>query len=57
MIDGKKEKKGYGYRWMSETVFSCFKNMFGEFIRARAIKNMTKEIGLKVSIFNMMMNI
>ena len=27
-----KEKKGYGHRWMSETVFSCFKNMFGEFI-------------------------
>jgi hypothetical protein len=53
--EGWRAKKGYGHRWISETVFSGFKGMFGEFVRAKAIENMVKEIGLKVVVFNTMM--
>lgn len=54
---GWKAKKRYGQRWISETVFSGFKGMFGEFARAKAFGNMIKEIGLKVFVFNTMMRV
>jgi len=54
---GWKAKKGYGQRWIAETVFSGLKGMFGEFARAKAFGNMIKEIGLKVFVFNTMMRV
>jgi hypothetical protein len=35
-----------------EAVFFGFRGMFGEFVRAKAIGNMAKEIGLKAVVFN-----
>ena len=32
--DGWKKEKGYGYRWMVESAFSCLKRTFGEYICA-----------------------
>lgn len=31
---GRKERVGYGQRWMAETFFSGFKRLFGEVVRA-----------------------
>ena len=39
----------YGQRWIAETVFSCIKRMFGEYVTAIKFKNMIKEIMLKAS--------
>lgn len=44
---------GYGQRWMAETVFSCIKRMFGEYVNARKFHNMTKELIIKASLYNM----
>jgi IS5 family transposase len=43
----------YGQRWMTETVFSCMKRMFGEHVSARKFPNMINEIFLKASLYNM----
>src|SRR5215469_12320348 len=43
----------YGKRWMVETVFSCIKRMFGEYVNARKFHNMTKELIIKASLYNM----
>ena len=42
----------YGQRWIVETVFSCIKRMFGEYVTAIKFKNMIKEIMLKASLYN-----
>ena len=42
----------YGQRWMAETVFSCIKRMFGEYVTAIRFENMIKEIILKASLYN-----
>jgi hypothetical protein len=38
---------------MAETVFSCIKRMFGEYVNARKLHNMTKELVIKASLYNM----
>ena len=48
-----KRSMGYGQRWMAETVFSCIKRMFGEYVNARKLHNMTKELVIKASLYNM----
>ena len=48
-----KHSMGYGQRWMAETVFSCIKRMFGEYVNARKFHNMTKELVIKASLYNM----
>ena len=48
-----KRSMGYGKRWMAETVFSCIKRMFGEYVNARKLHNMTKELVIKASLYNM----
>jgi hypothetical protein len=47
----------YGQRWMVETVFSCLKRMFGEYVYSVRLKNMIQEIMLKASLYNKMMSI
>jgi hypothetical protein len=53
--DGWKKEKGYGYRWMAESAFSCLKRTFGEYICAVKWPNIVKELLLKASIYNLFM--
>ena len=48
-----KRSVSYGYRWIAETAFSCIKRMFGEYVNARKFHNMTKELVIKASLYNM----
>lgn len=48
-----KRSVSYGQRWMAETVFSSIKRTFGEYVTARRFQNMTKELILKASLYNM----
>jgi len=50
-----RRKKGYGYRWMAESAFSCLKRVFGEYICAVKWPNIVKELLLKASIYNLFM--
>jgi hypothetical protein len=47
-----KDSVSYGQRWIVETVFSCIKRIFGEYVTAIRFENMVKEIILKVSLYN-----
>lgn len=47
-----KDSVSYGQRWMAETVFSCIKRMFGEYVTAIRFENMVKELILKASLYN-----
>ncbi|MGI9010537.1 MAG: IS5 family transposase [Nitrososphaeraceae archaeon] len=47
-----KNSVGYGQRWIVESVFSCIKRMFGEYVTAIRFENMVKEMMLKVSLYN-----
>jgi len=47
-----KNSVSYSKRWMIETVFSCIKRMFGEYVTAIRFENMIKEIILKASLYN-----
>lgn len=48
-----KRNHGYGQRWMTETVFSTFKRLFGEYASSTKFKHMIKEMTLKASIYNL----
>lgn len=48
-----KRSVSYGHRWMAETVFSSIKRTFGEYVNARRFHNMTKELIIKASLYNM----
>lgn len=52
---GWRKERGYGYRWMVESAFSCLKRMFGEYICAVKWPNIVKELLLKASIYNLFM--
>lgn len=47
-----KDSVSYGYRWITETVFSSVKRTFGEYVSARKYSNMVKEMMLKASLYN-----
>ena len=47
----------YGQRWIVETVFSCIKRMFGEYVYSVRLKNMIQEMMLKASLYNKMISI
>jgi hypothetical protein len=49
-----KRRHAYGQRWMVETVFSTFKRTFGEYVSAKTMHNMTNEIMLKASLYNIL---
>ena len=42
----------YGNRWIVETVFSCIKRRFGEYVYSIRLKNMIQEMMLKASLYN-----
>jgi len=52
-----KDSVSYGQRWIVETVFSCIKRMFGEYVTAIRFENMIKEITLKASLYNLFQSI
>ena len=43
--------------WIVETVFSCLKRMFGEYVYSVRLKNMIKEMMFKSSLYNKMISI
>ena len=47
-----KDSVSYGKRWMAETVFSCIKRTFGEYVYSVKFENMVKEMALKASLYN-----
>lgn len=49
-----RDSVGYGSRWIVESVFSCIKRMFGEYVRAKKFPNMIKEMIIKTSLYNML---
>jgi len=52
-----KSRVGYGRRWMAETAFSVFKEIFGEHVVARKYPNMVRGMLLKVSLYNLLMSL
>ena len=42
-LQGWKDSVSYGQRWIAETVFSCIKGTFGEYVNSIKFKNMVKE--------------
>ena len=52
-----KDSVSYGQRWIIETVFSCIKRMFGEYVYSVRLKNMIQEMMLKASLYNKMISI
>ncbi len=52
-----KRKVGYGRRWPVEIVFSAFKRRFGDFVMARTMRNIINEIGIKVRIYNELLDV
>ncbi len=47
-----KKRVGYGKRSLVETVFSMFKNLFGEHVRSRKWENIVQELRLRVATYN-----
>ena len=47
--------ESYGKRWMVQTVFSCIKRMFGEYVYSVKFENMVKEMILKESLYNILL--
>lgn len=52
-----KRKVGYRERWAVESVFSCLKGMFGEFVSARKFQSMIQEMKLKAFTYNLLLNL
>ena len=44
-------------RWIVETVFSCLKRRFGEYVYSIKLKNMIQEMMLKVSLYNKLISV
>jgi hypothetical protein len=54
--DGWAERVGYGRRWAVEAAYSAFKRLFAECSLARSFENIVRELGGKVSLINMLVN-
>ena len=52
-----KDSVSYGKRWIVETVFSCIKRTFGEYIYLVKLENMIQKMMLKASLYNKMISI
>jgi hypothetical protein len=52
-----KDSVSYGQRWIAETVFSCIKRTFGEYVYSVKFKNMIQEMMLKASLYNKMISV
>jgi hypothetical protein len=56
-LQGWKDSVSYRRRWIVETVFSCIKRMFGEYVYSIKLKNMIQEMMLKASLYNKMIGL
>lgn len=52
-----KDSVSYGERWIAETVFSCLKRIFGEYVYSIRLKNMMQEMMLKASLYNKLITV
>ena len=52
-----KDSVSYGQRWSAETVFSCIKRTFGEYVYSIRLKNMIQETMLKASLYNKLISV
>lgn len=52
-----KTSVSYGQRWIVESIFSCIKRMFGEYVAAIRFENMVRELMLKASLYNLFQSI
>ena len=52
-----KNSVSYGQRWIVETVFSCIKRRFGEYVYSVKLQNIIQEMMLKASLYNKLMSI
>lgn len=52
-----KDSVSYGQRWIVETVFSCIKRTFGEYVYSVKLKNMIQEMMLKASLYNKLISV
>jgi len=54
-FDAWKDEHRYGMRWAAECAFSAIKRIFGEYVSARKFVHMAKEMTIKVSLYNLFM--
>ena len=47
----------YGQRWIVESVFSCIKRTFGEYVYSIKLKNTIQKMMLKASLYNKLMSV
>jgi len=47
-------RRKYGIRWIAESAFSWVKRVFGEYITAKKLESMVKEITMKVFLYNLL---
>jgi len=47
-------KRKYGLRWIAESAFSWIKRVFGEYVSAKKLENMVREITMKVFLYNLL---
>jgi hypothetical protein len=52
-----KDIESYGKRWIIETIFSCLKRRFGEYVYSVKLKNTIQEMMLKASLYNKMLSV
>jgi DDE family transposase len=52
-----KDSVSYGQRWIVETVFSCIKRRFGEYVYSVKLQNMIQELMLKASLYNKLISV
>ena len=48
-----KQNHGYGDRWMAETAISTLKRTFGEYVSAKTMQNMIRELVVKANLYNL----
>ena len=56
-LQGWKDSVSYGQRWIVETVFSCLKRTFGEYVCSVKFENMIQEMMLKASLYNKLISV
>jgi hypothetical protein len=56
-LQGWKDSVSYGQRWIAETVFSCIKRTFGEYVYSVKLQNMIQEMMLKASLYNKLISV
>ena len=54
-IEKWKKEKGYGHRWIAESVFSALKRCYGKHVMARKFENMQQELLFKIFLYNQLL--